>query len=89
MSYSFSAQGATKAEAIEAANKKFNEVLSAQPAHAADMPAARDAVAAFTNLLTEDPACDCMLSINGSVWTASEGLRQVSINISAGLSAPR
>jgi hypothetical protein len=95
MSYSFSVKGATKAQAIEAANKQFDAVEVAQPIHAADMPAAKAAVAAFTNLLMDDDTCDTTLSINGSAWALStsspsvNGLRQASINIQAGFDAPR
>jgi len=89
MSYSFSVKAATKAEAIKLANDQFDGVLAGQPVHTVDMPAAREATAAFTNLLMDDPNCDVGLSINGSVWTTSEGLRQASININAGFNPPR
>jgi hypothetical protein len=89
MSYSFSVKAATKAEAVTLANEQFDAILLAQPVHAADMPAAREAVAAFTNVLMDDPTCDCGLSVNGSVHATPEGFRQVTININAGFNAPR
>lgn len=89
MSYSFSVKAATKAEAIEAANKKFNEVEAQQPVHALDMSAAKAATAAFVNLLMDDAKCDTVLSINGSVYVPTEGPRQTSISINAGLDVPR
>lgn len=89
MSYSFSVKAATKAEAIKLANLQFDAVETGQPVHAVDMPAAKEATAAFTNLLADDDKCDTTLSINGSVYSTSEGLRQASININAGLSSPR
>jgi hypothetical protein len=95
VSYSFSVKAATKAEAIDLANKEFDSVLNSQPVHAADMPAAREAVAAFTNLLIDDDTCDVGLSVNGSVYAVStssssvNGLRQASINIQAGFNPPR
>ena len=89
MSYSFSVKGATKADAIEAANSKFDEVQAQQPVHALDMAAAKTATAAFTNLLGDDDKCDTALSVNGSVYVPAEGPRQVSITINAGLDAPR
>lgn len=89
MSYSFSVKGATKAEAIEAANKKFDETEAAQPVHALDMAAAKAATATFTNMLADDDKCDTVLSVNGSVYVPAEGPQQVSITINAGLDAPR
>jgi copper(I)-binding protein len=89
MSYSFSVKAATKAEAIKLANEQFDAVEVAQPVHAADMPGAKEATAAFTNLLADDDKCDTTVSVNGSVWSPPEGLRQVSININVGLGAPR
>ena len=89
MSYSFQVKGTTKADAIELANIQFDAVLSSQPVHEADMPAAKAATAAFANLLVDDAKCDTILTINGSVWSTSEGLRQASININAGFDAPR
>jgi len=89
MSYSFSVKGATKAEAIEAANKKFDETEAAQPVHALDMAAAKAATAMFTNLLADDAKCDTVLSVNGSVYVPTEGPRQVSITINAGLDTSR
>lgn len=95
MSYSFSVKGATKAEVITLANEQFDAVVVSQPAHAADMPAAKEVTAAFVNLLMDDDTCDVGLSINGSVYAVAtssrkvNGLRQASINIQAGLNAPR
>lgn len=89
MSYSFSVKGATKADAVTAANVEFDKVLVAQPVHSLDMEAAKTATAAFTNLLADDDKCHTVLSVNGSVYVPTEGPRQVSISISAGLDAPR
>ena len=89
MSYSFSVKGTTKADAVTAANVKFNEVLAQQPVHAADMPSAREAAEKFVGLLADDTTRDTTLSVNGWVYVTSEGLQQVSITVNAGFDAPR
>jgi hypothetical protein len=89
VSYSFSVKGTTKADAVTAANAKFDEVLAAQSNHAVDMPAAREAAEKFVGLLADDTTRDTTLSVNGSVYTTAEGLQQVQITVSAGFDAPR
>jgi hypothetical protein len=89
MSYSFSCKGATKEEVLGLVNGQFDQVEQNQPVHAADMPAARDAVAAFVNLLPDDADCDTGISVNGWISTVDDAVRQVSITITAGLNPPR
>lgn len=89
VSYSFQVKGATKADAIELAGVQFDAVEAGQPVHAADMPAAKAATAAFANLLVDDATCDTVLSISGSVWSTTEGLRSAQINVSAAFDPPR
>lgn len=89
MSYSFTVKGATKAEAIAAAGVQFDSVLAQQPVHSVDMPAARETAEKFVNLLGEDDSCDTTIAVNGSVWTTDAGLRQASVNVNVGFSAPR
>jgi hypothetical protein len=89
VSYSFSVKGATKAEVIQAANDQFDKVVNGQPVHAADMPAAMTAAQGFVNTLMDDANCDTTLSVSGSVYSTSEGVRQASISINAQFSAPR
>lgn len=89
MNYDFHVKAETKADAINQANEQLDAVLAAQPMHAADMPAARQAVEAFTNLLVEDPACYVVLSISGSIHFYPEGLRYAGITIRAGVNLPK
>lgn len=53
MSYSFTVTADTKAEAKAAIEAEFDKVLTQQPVHAADLPAARVAAAAFVDVLNE------------------------------------
>ncbi len=53
MSYSFSVQATTKAEAKAAAETKFDEVVVQQPIHARDKAAALANVSAVVDLLTD------------------------------------
>jgi hypothetical protein len=85
MSYSFSVKGATKAEAIDLANKQFDDVEKNQPAHKADMPAARTALVAFIDLLVDDSAQDCGASVSGYLSWNDKGTYQSAVNISTGL----
>lgn len=89
MNYDFHVKAETKADAIKQANEQLDAVLAAQPIHAADMPAARQAVEAFANLLMDDPTCHVVLSVHGSVNHPPEGVRQASITIKAGVNLPR
>ena len=74
MSYSFDVQAPTKAEAKAAIEAEFDKVLSSQPVHEADLPAARVAAAAFVEVL-KDPteAEQVKVRVNGWVSWRAEG----------------
>jgi len=90
MSYSFSAQGATKADAIAAAEARLKEVVNGQPIHAKDAEQALAGVAAFVQVL-QDPTPEQMISIScyGSLgWQGSGDEQQITsanFNVSASL----
>lgn len=68
MSYSFSVNAASKAEAKQKIATAFDSVVASQPSHAADREAALAAGGAFIDLLT-DPAGDqqIQVSMHGSL----------------------
>lgn len=74
MSYSFNVQAPTKEEAKIAVEAEFEKVLASQPVHAADLPAARIAAAAFIDVL-KDPteAEEVKVRVNGWVSWRAEG----------------
>jgi len=82
MSYSFSVQAPTKAEAEIKVRDKLVEVRTAQPAHELDCDQAFDAAAAFIKLMPDDPARDVWVSVNGSIWQVVGGAEQVTISVS-------
>jgi len=68
MSYSFSVTADTKAEATRQIREKFDEVVAAQPSHAADKEAAVVAAQTLLRLLAEPREGDeIYVSMNGSV----------------------
>lgn len=90
MSYSFSVQAATKAEARAAAEAKFDaEVIKPQPIHERDKAAVLANVDSALALLADDPNYDVVVSINGYVsWNAAGDqatvpLRTVAISCAA------
>lgn len=74
MSYSFSVQAPTKEEAKQKVSLEFDRVLEGQPVHAADLPSARVAAAAFIDVL-RDPteAEEVKVRVNGWVSWRAEG----------------
>lgn len=74
MSYSFSVRGPTKAEVIEKAKAKLDEVVASQPAHVADRAQALAAVEAFLEIVPAAEGKEFSVSVNGSVgWTGEIG----------------
>ncbi len=67
MSYSFSARGRTKEEAIAAVAAELDKVVAAQPIHAADRDQALATATAFVNVLPENGEKDVYVSVSGSV----------------------
>ncbi len=67
MSYSFTVRAATKADALAAIGPKFDEVVSAQPVHAADREVAIATAAAIIGLV-EEPAEGQELSVSVHGW---------------------
>jgi hypothetical protein len=71
MSYSFTARGATAADALAAAAAKFDEVVAQQPIHAQDKEAALAALQGMAGVLPVDVTKDVALSLNG--WVSWQG----------------
>jgi flavorubredoxin len=72
VSYSFSAKGTTKADAIAAVIAKMDEVVVQQPIHAADREPAIETAKAFINLIPDDNEKDFSVSVSGSLgWTGT------------------
>lgn len=66
MSYSFSVRAATKLALLACIAAKFDEVLIAQPAHAADRAVAEASAAALVNVLPEPtPGKEFYVTISG------------------------
>lgn len=86
MSYSFSVQAGSKAEAIEQVKAKMADVVAGQPSHSADQAQAIAAAEAFIGVLGDDPTRDVSISLNGSIWSTQENvLRSASVAVQAGL----
>jgi len=85
MSYSFSVKAGTKSEAIEQVAAKLAEVVAAQPVHEADQVQANASASTFIGLLADDDTKDVAVSMNGSIYRDSTGIRQASVSISVGM----
>ncbi len=91
MSYSFSINALTKADAKSAVANNFADVVERQPIHAADKDAALAAAGAFIDMLT-DPTEDQAInvSMHGSfIWSEPEpkSFTGAGVGISASLVA--
>lgn len=70
MSYSFDFTAATKDEAIEQASKELDAIVTTQPNHAKDAPAAFANVHAVVRLLRDDGTHAIRVQGHGSLtWT--------------------
>jgi hypothetical protein len=87
MSYSFSAQAATKAELKTKVAEQLAAVVVAQPVHAADQSQAQAAADAFIDLVADDATQDVLVNVSGSLWSTDAGLLSASVNINASLQA--
>lgn len=90
MSYSFSVQAATKAEAKEKIAKEWSNIVGQQSIHAADQKSAQAAAEAFVDALSEpDDTQQISVSASGSVsWypgVASQRITAVSGTVNASL----
>lgn len=65
MSYSFSVQAKTKAEAKEKIVQQMATVLQSQPMHAKDAHQATAAAFAFVDTLPDDPNKSISVTVNG------------------------
>lgn len=82
MSYSLSAQCATKVELETAIRDKLSEVPRTQPVHEADIDQAFNAAKSLMDLMQDDPARDLYCSVAGSLWKTDVGVQSVSLNVS-------
>lgn len=89
MSYSFSVRGATKAIALQNVVAQLDEVVAAQPIHAADRSQAQAAAIAFLALVPDDAGDqDFFVSVHGSVgWQGDNVIISASVGVSAYLVA--
>ena len=90
MSYSFTARGKTKAEALAAVGAELDRVIIGQPIHAVDREPALAAVAAFVNVLPDNADKEVSVSVSGSLsWTGihpnSHVINQAQVNVNASL----
>lgn len=86
MSYSFTARGADKAEAIANVKIELDRVVKAQPVHAADYDAALAAAKSCVAALSENAnGRQVQVSLNGSISTTNEGAQQIVLNLTAQL----
>jgi hypothetical protein len=84
MSYSFTVQAATKADALTAAEQEFDKVVEGQPMHAKDRKAAMTAAQNVVDLLPGDRAVT--VSVSGYLsWAADESITQASVTVTASL----
>lgn len=89
MSYSFSASGATKVEALDAVAMEINKVVSTQPMHEADRKGAMAAAEAFVGVLRDPVEGEVIsVSMSGSLgWTGDAAdapqFTSASVNVSA------
>jgi hypothetical protein len=82
MSYSFSARGATKQEAKDAAAAEFDKVVASQPIHAVDRAPALAAVGAFVDMLADSPKA-IYVSVSGSLGWQGEDQKIIRASVSA------
>lgn len=83
MSYSFSVQAPTKAEAEIKIRDELVKVCESQPVHTVDCDQAFEAAAAFLKLLADDPTRDVYVSVSGSIWKSEAGVQSAGVNVSA------
>lgn len=70
MSYSISANGASKAEVKKALSAQLAEVAGRDVAHAADINQAEAAANSFIDVLPEDESKDIAVSVSGNIsWS--------------------
>lgn len=87
MSYSFSAQAATKAELKSKVAEQLAAVVVAQPAHEKDQAPAQAAADAFIDLLLDDDTCDAAISMSGSLTWNDAGTLGVNVSLNTFLQA--
>ena len=83
MSYSFSASGKTKAEALNNAKAELSKVAIGQPAHEIDRSQTETAIESSIDLLADDPSePPISMSVSGSVTRDGNGeVHAVSLSI--------
>lgn len=87
MSYSFSVNGNSTAEAVTKAKEQFDAVVTSQPVHATDRDLVVAGIEGAAALFAEpSDAQSLFLSVYGSIYKSDAGVQQVGLNISAQLS---
>lgn len=90
MSYSFTVQAASKAEAKTAVTAKFDEIVAGQEVHETDRPSAETLIVAFVDALSEPSAeQEVKVVASGFVsWRSGDvAITGVTLNASASLVA--
>lgn len=85
MSYSFSVKGETKDEAKAKVALELAKVVLAQPVHSKDQAQAQAAADAFIDVLLVpiEEGTEVSVSVNGSLWTEGDFVRQASVSVTA------
>lgn len=85
MSYSFSVNADTKADAKVKVAEELAKVVLAQPAHKKDQAQAQAAADAFidTLLVPLEEGAGVNVAVNGSLWTEGDIVRQASVSVTA------
>ena len=82
MSYSLSAQSATKAELELKLSAELSKVPETQPVHIDDIDPAFNAAKSLIDLMYDDPDRDIYCSVAGSIWKTDVGVQTLTLNIS-------
>ena len=89
MSYSFTVQAGSKAEAKEQVTTELSKVVEQQPNHKADQEQAHAAAQAFIDILPDANDKDVAVRVAGHIAStgteSSEGLTSASFSVSAEL----
>jgi hypothetical protein len=85
MSYSFSKKAATKGELEIFVRDELAKIPVAQPVHKVDINEAFNAAKSLIDLMSESPTRDIVCSVSGSIWKNDDGVQNVSVNITVGM----
>ncbi len=87
MSYTFTVQERTKAEAIEVVAANLDKVCDEQPDYATNRQLTQNTAQGLVNTLLDDEAQDVHVSVSGWIWRTDGGIAGVGATVSAQLTA--